>query len=131
MKKLFLILTVTGMIYIFTASILISSNTVVKKNATPETTSSIPDDLQLIFKKSCMDCHATGGSHRAMSMLNFTGWDKYKPGKQARKAGAICNIISKGSMPPRSFREANPEAVPTAAQNDAICEGSKAMKKKK
>jgi hypothetical protein len=78
-----------------------------------------------------MDCHATGGNHMAMSLLNFSGWDKYKPGKQAKKAGAICYMISKGSMPPKSFRDANPEAVPTADQKDAICKWSGTLKQKK
>jgi hypothetical protein len=130
-KRTHFFLAATVMVSILTASVLSPVNHTVTKSTTPMKTDSIPGDLQLIFNKSCMDCHASGGRHIAMSLLNFSNWDKYKLGKQAKKAGAICYMISKGSMPPKSFREANPEAVPTAAEKDAICKWSKTLKQKK
>jgi len=131
MKKTYLFLTASVMVAVFTASVLSPAKVTGKKGPTQIAATSIPDDLQIIFKKSCMDCHATGGSHMAMSLLNFSNWDKYKPGKQTKKAGAICYMISKGSMPPKSYKAANPDAIPTEAQKDAICKWSGTLKQKK
>jgi cytochrome c5 len=131
MKKIHVFLAATVMASILTASVLSPVNPTGKKSTTSMTADSIPADLQLIFKKSCMDCHATGGSHMAMSMLNFSDWNNYEAGKQAKKAGAICYMISKGSMPPKSYRAANPDAIPTEAQKDKICKWSETLKQKK
>src|SRR4030066_138609 len=120
-------LTATVMVSILTASVLSTVNQTVKQMAIPMMTDSIPGDLQPIFKKSCMDCHATGGSHMAMSMLNFSDWDNYEAGKQAKKAAAICSELSKEAMPPKSFRKANPDAIPTASQTEKICKWSQSL----
>ena len=74
-----------------------------------------------------MDCHATGGRHTAMSKLNFSKWDKYKSRKQAKKSAAICRMITKEAMPPKSFRESHPNAIPTETQKDLICKWSKTL----
>jgi hypothetical protein len=78
-----------------------------------------------------MACHAEGGSHMAMSMLNFSEWGKYDVDKQAKKAGAICYMLSKEKMPPKSFRKSNPDLIPTQAQIDAICKWSEKLNQNK
>jgi cytochrome c5 len=83
-----------------------------------------------VFKNSCMGCHATGGKGMAMAKLNFSEWDSYSAEKQAKKAEAICNVITKGSMPPKSFRQSHPEAIPTDAQKELICKWSKTCAEK-
>ncbi len=90
-------------------------------------TSSIPDDVMAVVKNSCMGCHATGGKGMAMAKVNFSEWDTYPAAKQAKKAEAVCNVLTKGSMPPKSFRASHPEAVPTDAQKDMICKWSKSL----
>ena len=82
----------------------------------------IPDTLQRIFQFSCMGCHGEGGNGLAMTRLNFSVWEKYSSKKQAKKANAICNVLSKGSMPPLYIRESTPQKVPTAAQVEMICD---------
>jgi mono/diheme cytochrome c family protein len=82
----------------------------------------IPEDLMKIFQKSCMGCHSTEGNPMAEMHLNFNNWEKYDAKKQAKKAAAICKMVSKGSMPPKSFRESRPDAVPTEAQIKSICD---------
>jgi hypothetical protein len=124
MKKTHFFLTATVIALILTASVLSPVNPAGKKSTTPVVTDSIPGDLQIIFKKSCMDCHATGGSNMAKSMVNFSEWGNYEPGKQAKKAAAICKELSKGAMPPKSYRKSNPDLIPTDAQIDTICKWS-------
>ncbi len=130
MKMFFLFVTVAGMFLTFAALNLSHKDDPGKKGTTPVIVSSIPDDLKIVFKNSCMGCHATGGKAMAMAKLNFSEWENYAPDKQAKKAGAICKMISKGKMPPKSFRASHPEAVPTAAQKDLICTWSKSLNKK-
>jgi len=131
MKKFFLFLVVAGMFLTFVASDLSLTDLPGKKDTTPATVTSIPDDLNIVFKNSCMGCHATGGKTMAMAKLNFSEWDNYASDKQAKKAAAICKMISKGKMPPKSFRASHPEAIPMASQNDLICKWSKTLTQKK
>jgi cytochrome c5 len=131
MKKMYSFLAVTMVFLIFTSSVLSPEKPADKKSTTPLVTTPIPDDLNMVFKNSCMGCHATGGSHMAMSMLDFSKWANYKPGKQAKKAAAICKMITKGAMPPKSFRESHPDAIPTETQRNMICKWSETLAPKK
>jgi hypothetical protein len=127
MKKMYLFLTVITLLLVFASSTLSPVNPTDKKSITAVTTSSIPEELNTIFKNSCMGCHATGGKAMAASKLNFSDWENYAPEKQAKKAAAICKELSKDAMPPKSFRESNPDAIPTAAQKDMICKWSETL----
>lgn len=89
----------------------------------------IPDSIQKVIQKACLDCHADNGNSMARSHLNFSSWDSYSPEKQAKKAAAICNILKKGNMPPKKFKADYPEAVPTQAQVDAICKWAISLQK--
>jgi hypothetical protein len=131
MKRTHFFMTTAVMALILTASVLSPVNPTGKKCATPMITDSIPGDIQLIFSKSCMACHAAGGNHMAMSKLNFSEWVNYDPGKQAKKADAICNVLAKEAMPPKSFRKSNPDVIPTEAQKDTICNWSRTLTQKK
>ncbi len=131
MKKYLLFLTLAGVFFTFSAWVLSPANFSGKKSTASLTTSVIPEDLQVIFKNSCMDCHATGGKGMAMAKVNFSDWDNYPAKKQVKKAAKICKIISKGAMPPKSYVEKNPEAIPTASQKEMICKWSKSLVTKK
>jgi hypothetical protein len=87
----------------------------------------IPDDVMAVLKNSCMACHGQDGKKMAMSMVNFSAWDNYSADKQAKKASAVCNVVTKGTMPPKNYREANPGAVLTDAQKELICKWSKSL----
>jgi cytochrome c5 len=130
-KALFIFTAMTLMLLQFAFSAFSPAKPADETTKSSVALSSIPDELNTIFKKSCMDCHATGGKSMAMAKLNFSEWDNYSAEKQAKKAAAICKILSKGSMPPKSYRESNPEAVPTAAQKDMICKWSETLAAKK
>ncbi|HNX66904.1 MAG TPA: heme-binding domain-containing protein [Bacteroidales bacterium] len=87
----------------------------------------IPDDVKAVVKNSCMACHGEGGKKMVMSIVNFSAWDNYSAEKQAKKASAVCNVITKGSMPPKGYLNANPGAVLTAGQKELICNWSKGL----
>lgn len=87
----------------------------------------LPDSIMKIVKVSCMDCHADGGNKMACTHVNFSIWSTYKEDKQEAKAKDICKMVTKGDMPPRRYRESNPDAVPTQAQINILCNWAKSL----
>lgn len=81
----------------------------------------IPPEVVRVAEKSCIKCHTEPGNKMAISRFNITNWDKYSPGKQAVKAKAMCKMVTKGKMPPKSFRKENPGAVLTKSDVKTIC----------
>jgi hypothetical protein len=122
------------MLAIFVASVaailVISPSKAISQQKISQTGNVIPDDVAQILSNSCTSCHNTGGSKMAESMWNFSAWGTYPAEKQAKKAVAICNAITKGIMPPASVKKANPEKMPTAAQIEIICKWSNSLSKK-
>ena len=129
MKKFYLFLAATAAILGLTYLSVSPAKPINKPVSEPVTT--IPNNLNTVFKNSCMSCHAAGGSGIAMSMLNFSKWDSYDPKKQAKKAAAICDEITTEAMPPKSFVKTHPEAALTASQKDSICKWSATLALKK
>jgi hypothetical protein len=131
MKKNYFLAAITLIALFLIASGFSPVNPSCNKITVSTTTDSIPGEIQLIFKKSCMECHAKGGNEIAMSVLNFSKWGNYVPAKQAKKASAVCYEISNGAMPPKSFRKAHPDSIPTEAQKDSICKWSATLSQNK
>jgi hypothetical protein len=109
------------------AFLVISPSKAVSQKKISQSGYSIPDNVMGIFRNSCIGCHGEGGNGMAMSMLNFSTWDTYSVKKQAKKASAICNEITKGAMPPASVRDANPGKIPTAAQLEIVCKWANSL----
>ena len=126
MKKIHFILLVMFVLSVAAILVISPSNALSQKKIS-QTSYSIPDNVMDIFRNSCMGCHAEGGNGMAMSMVNFTIWDTYSLKKQAKKAKAICNAITKGAMPPLSVRDATPNKVPTSEQTDIICKWANSL----
>ena len=89
---------------------------------------SIPDSVYAVFEKACITCHADDGNGMAKSKVNFDKWDSYAKEKQASKAEDISNMLSKGKMPPSSFRKNNPDLVPTDADVAKVNAWAKSLK---
>ena len=89
----------------------------------------LADSVMKIVKNSCMDCHADGGNGMACAHVNYSKWTTYKADKQAAKANDICKIITKGSMPPKKYKENNPNAIPSPTQVNTICNWARALNK--
>lgn len=121
MKRKFSLFAVVVLATFFTISLLSPNEAMCQpgKKATPG--QAIPDSLYKVFMNSCMACHATGANPFAASHVNFTDWNKYDGKKQANKAKAICKVISKDAMPPKSYVTSNPGAALTPKQKTDIC----------
>jgi hypothetical protein len=87
-------------------------------------TKPIPDDVLMIAKKSCTNCHAQPGKEMALLHVNLSKWDTYTIEKQASKASAMCNMITEGKMPPKDFKKKNPDFVLTKEEIKTICDWS-------
>jgi hypothetical protein len=129
MKKIHFIL-VAMFILTFAIVLAVSPSKAVSQKKSTQTVNSIPGDVMAVFNNSCTSCHGEGGNSAAMSLLNFSKWDKYSVSKQAKKASWICNAINNEKMPPSKVREATPERIPTAAQTEIICKWSKSLNAK-
>lgn len=130
MKKIFLFLAAIGLVAITVSFVPALSKLAKPTNVSKHlVTNEIPADVKAIFDKSCIGCHGDGGKHMAMSMVNFSTWDKYDQQKQAKKGKAICKMVTKGKMPPKSIRKSKPELVPTQEQIDLICRWSRSLGK--
>jgi hypothetical protein len=129
MKKTHFILVAAFVLLVVTV-LAISPSKAVSQKRTPPKGSAIPNDVAEILKKSCIGCHNTDGNHMAMSMWNFSEWNNYTAKKQAKKATAMCNAITKGIMPPASVRNANPDKIPTTTQIEIVCKWSKSLNAK-
>ena len=121
MKKKISLFAVIFIVSFFTLSLLTSSDAICQPGKKATQGQAIPDSLFKIFQNSCMACHATGANPFAASKVNFTDWQKYNASKQASKASAICKVISKGTMPPKSYVTSNPNSVITPKQSTDIC----------
>jgi hypothetical protein len=91
----------------------------------------IPEDVNKIFKNSCMPCHWDGGKKMAMGMVNFSKWTEYTTEKAAKKASMVCYALTKEKMPPKKVRKEIPGIVPTKEQRDLICKWAESLKTEK
>jgi hypothetical protein len=126
MKKIILVaLTVTCVVF-FSA---LTGNKASAQNAQKVVSDSkpIPKEVMNIVDKSCVNCHSEPGNGMAMSHVNLSKWDKYSPEKQAAKAKAMCNMVSKDKMPPKKFRENHPEGVPSKEEIKTICDWAESL----
>jgi hypothetical protein len=106
-----------------------TSKAVSQKKST-QTINSIPENVSTILNNSCVQCHNNGGNPMASAHWNYADLDKYPASKLAKKANAICNAITKGSMPPESVRNNSPDRIPTATQADIVCKWASSLQVK-
>jgi len=81
----------------------------------------IPDSVWNVLKKCCLDCHSTNGGTMARAHVDFDKWDTYSRDQQFAKAKDICDELLQGKMPPGKYRKNNPGVVPTAKENEVVC----------
>jgi len=129
MKKVHFILIAMFMLTLTTV-LVFSPFKAVSQKKTTQTAIVIPGNVAKILHNTCTACHNDGGKVMAMSMWNFSSWDKYSAKKQSRKATAMCNAITKGKMPPASIKKVNPDKIPTAEQIEIVCKWANSLKVK-
>ncbi len=87
----------------------------------------IPANVGGIIQHSCTPCHWDGGGFKPTFHINFSKWDDYSTGKQAKKSKQMCSVIQKGTMPPAETRQKRPEKIPSKDQIEMICKWSEAL----
>ncbi|MGE5458235.1 MAG: heme-binding domain-containing protein [Methanococcaceae archaeon] len=117
MKKFTLISVAIASVFSFTALV----------NNPVSAQKPIPDEVLAVAKKSCLKCHTEPGKTMALSKVNLSKWDSYEAEKQATKAAAMCNMVTKGKMPPKKFKAENPDFVLTTDEIKIICDWSSSI----
>lgn len=127
MKKIIMIAAaITGFLFL-TAMVIAPVSKQSSQNAGKEQ-KPIPANVMKIAGKSCAGCHMEPGMKMALGVLNLSAWDTYDAEKQVAKAQAMCKFVTKGKMPPKRFKEGNPNAVPTKDDKKAICDWAASLK---
>lgn len=93
-----------------------------ENKAPADSLNAMPADVLAIVKKGCFDCHSKPGRIIALTHVNLTKWNEYTADKQAAKARAMCEQLTKGDMPPKRYRENNPVVVPTPEELKILCD---------
>ena len=121
MKKLMIIVVAFVSVLFMTALTIDSVSTKsVLKNVSGS--KPISDEVMKIAKKSCVKCHTEPGNKMALMHVNMSNWDKYSAAEQAEKAKKMCNMVTKGKMPPKHFTDKHPEGVPSKEEIKTICD---------
>ena len=69
-----------------------------------------PDEVMLVFKRSCFDCHtAESGNIKGKSKLNFSKWENYKLTKKIGKLSNIAEDVKENNMPPKKYLNDYPD----------------------
>jgi Haem-binding domain len=126
MKKLISI-TVAVASVLFITALIINPVTTQSAPKSGDGIKPIPDAVMKIAEKSCVKCHTEPGNGMALAHVNLSKWDKYSPEKQAAKAKAMCNMVTKDKMPPKKFREEHPDGVPSKEEIKTICDWAQSL----
>lgn len=102
---------------------------------------SVPGHVETLLRKACYDCHSgetrwpwysrvspvswliARDVQHGRSDLDFSHWstDPYREPTPDQRLRWMCEDVREGSMPPRLYRLAHPEARLSEEDRDAIC----------
>ncbi len=105
----------------------------------------VPPEITKLLERSCMDCHSNHTQWRWYSYVAPVSWYIHNHIEQGRKkmnfsewssrrdgAGRVvhsindledlCDVVSKGTMPFRSYTLLHPNAVLSADEKKAVCD---------
>ena len=118
MKKA-IILSFSILIVVFLSSMILNKSAAQSSTKKGIVSKPISPSVMKIAERSCLKCHTEPGNGMALAHLNLSNWDKFSMEKQADKA--------KDKMPPKSFREKNPDGVPTQKEVKTICDWAQSI----
>jgi hypothetical protein len=126
MKKLIKIITVViGALFI---SLMINTSVSAQyEQKKGDGSQPIPDNVIKVIDKTCIKCHGETGNFRARARLNLSKWDDFSPEKQAKKADAMCNMMSKEKMPPKKYLDNHQSDIPTKHEINKVCDWSQSL----
>jgi len=126
MKKA-IILSFSMLIVVFLTSMILNKTAAQSSTKKGIVSKPISPSVMKIAERSCLKCHTEPGNGMALAHLNLSNWDKFSMEKQADKAKDMCKMVSKDKMPPKSFREKNPDGIPTQKEVKTICDWAQSI----
>lgn len=102
-----------------------------------------PEDVKLILKSTCYDCHSNNTSYpwynniapvsywladhvkQGKDELNFSVWGSYSAKKKDHKLEEVVAVIEEGEMPLKEYTWTHTEAKLTDAQKQAVIKWAK------
>jgi len=126
MKKA-IIISFSILIVVFLTSMILNKTTAQSSTKKGIVSKPISPSVMKIAERSCLKCHTEPGNGMALAHLNLSNWDKFSMEKQADKAKDMCKMVSKDKMPPKSFREKNPDGIPTQKEVKTICDWAQSI----
>ena len=102
-----------------------------------------PEDVKLILKNTCYDCHSNNTRYpwynniapvsywladhvkHAKEELNFSAWENYSSKKKSHKLEEVVEVIEDSAMPLKEYTWTHGEAKLTDAQKQAIIKWAK------
>ena len=80
-----------------------------------------PDEIDLILKTSCFDCHNTEArSEDAKKAIQFDLWDDYRVIKKISILAEMAEVVEENKMPPKKYLENKPGAKLSEAQKKQL-----------
>lgn len=110
-----------------------------------ESDPAVPEPVQRIVHRSCMDCHSTGTKlpwyghiapvswmlardvSRARSVMDLSHWSAQPLPVRSSLAMLICQDARAGRMPPASYQFMHPEARLRLQEVETLCSWSRHM----
>lgn len=83
----------------------------------PAANSDFPEEIDLIVKTSCVDCHhAEAKSEDAKKAVQFDLWDDYRVIKKIGILSKMAEVVEEEKMPPQKYLKNKPGAKLSEAQ---------------
>jgi hypothetical protein len=119
---------ILSLIAIFLTLVFIQLAPVERSNPPVESEIATPDNVKVILRKACYDCHSNltvwpwyssiapvswllvSDVTEGREELNFTTWNRYPIKKQSAKQKKVWEEVQEGEMPPLIYRLMHPEA---------------------
>lgn len=124
------------------------SNPPINEAETLEASVQVPENIKVIMKRSCNDCHTNttvypwysqispvswwlkGHINDGRSELNFSQWGTYQPKRKSKKLEEICEQLKEKEMPLPSYTWTHSDAILSAEESKALCDWATAEKAK-
>ncbi len=109
---------ISGLVVLF---LFVSAVVFATEKPTVTSASEMPDNVQVIIKKSCFGCHNTdSGNDDAKEALDFKKLDDLSLMKKISAYKHIGETVEDNDMPPKRFLEKYPDRKLTAEEKQVI-----------
>ena len=123
MKKIKTIIWIPLVVVFFISTAFVSFKSATIPNSNPEEGFAIPEDVNLIFEKSCFGCHnMEASSDKAKKKLLIDQLGDLSKSKLVGKLGAIEEALEEKEMPPEKFLAKYPDKALTDNETKRLIE---------